>query len=72
MKYSLKKLKKAAVTQGGNGGDGSGEGYPKVQIDEIYEPTKYLNCVLGAIKDHQLQHYYTLKDLRDLLSLYIK
>ena len=64
-------MKKAAVVSG-SGGDGFGEGYPKVQIDEMYEPTKHLNCVLGAIKDHQLQHYYSQKDLRDLLTLYIK
>ena len=54
MKYSLKKVKKAAVTQS-NGGDGIGEGYPKVHIEEIYEPTKHLNCVLGAIKDNKVQ-----------------
>jgi|LauGreDrversion4_2_1035121.scaffolds.fasta_scaffold10449_5 hypothetical protein len=52
MKYSLKKVKKAAGGPIGSGGDGAGEGYPKVNIEEIYEPTKHMVCVIGAIKDH--------------------
>ena len=73
MKYSLKRVKKATVSQtGGGAADGGSEGYPKVQIEEIYEPTKHLNLVLGAIKDTPHQQFYSLKDLRDLATLYIK
>ena len=52
MKFSLKKVKKATVSHSGGGAaDGGSEGYPKVQIEEIYEPTKHLNLVLDALKD---------------------
>jgi hypothetical protein len=28
--------------------------YPRVLIEEIYEPTKHLNAVMGQVKDHKL------------------
>ena len=73
MKYSLKKAKKGIVVkQSGGGVEEEGEGYPKVQIEELYEPTKELKLVIGAIKDISHQKFYSLKDLQDLVTLYIK
>lgn len=40
-----------------NQGEETGEGgnYPKVQVEEIYEPSKHLKAVLGNIKDVEQQ-----------------
>lgn len=48
-KYSLKRVSGAGKKNEGESGGFGGEdiGYPKVQIEEIYEPTKHMNCVLG-------------------------
>ena len=73
MKYNLKKVKKGIViNQSGGVADKEGEGYPKVQIEEMYEPTKELKLLIGAIKDIPHQKFYSLKDLQDLVTLYIK
>ena len=59
MKYSLKKAKKGIVVkQSGGGVEEEGEGYPKVQIEELFEPTKELKLVIGAIKDIPHQNFY--------------
>ena len=55
-KYSLKKGKKA-VGPPQEGGVAStfgaeGDNYPRVQVEEIYEPTKHLNAIIGKVKGH--------------------
>jgi hypothetical protein len=46
-------------------------GYPKIHIEEVYEPTEHLKSFLCAIKGHQMQQHYVWKDLRELVSLYM-
>jgi hypothetical protein len=48
----LKKSKKqAAVSNNGAETQSSSAGYPKVSVEEVYEPTNHLNAVIGQVKD---------------------
>ena len=50
MKHKLKKVKKGVVKKSDDTVE-EAEGYPKVQIEEMYVPNKELERVIGAIKD---------------------
>ena len=50
MKHKLKKVKKGVVKKSDDTVE-EAEGYPKVQIEEMYEPRKELKFVIDAIKE---------------------
>ena len=70
--FSLRKLKKQQPVAGQVSDDPVENSYPRVQIDEIYEPNKQLKLLIGQVKDIKLEQYYSEKECRDLLSQYIK
>eukprot|EP00347_Sterkiella_histriomuscorum_P011099 403373759 len=70
-KYSLRKSKKVVLAPQNQ--DAKGVRYPKVEISEVFQLNKNLNCVLQNVKNmNKSQKYFNLKELRDLLTDYVK